>query len=153
MTVTLFMTPNKGCLREMALQTKLEHFLCTISKLSTLFEKKIVLWSKLPEKLKDGIKILTDQMVFWVVDLNNILHVWINISRNVSLLYILMPLYVFLRQDNHIIFQKSVDNCDTIWENLPHVAHGNFAEINKIILKLLCISLFLINFDNTWLWM
>ena len=39
--------------------------------------------------------------------------------------------------------------CDVIWENLPHVAQGNFAEINKIILELLCFSLFLINFDNT----
>ena len=34
--------------------------------------------------------------------------------------------------------------------NLPHVAHGNFVEINKIILKLLCFSWFLINFDNTY---
>ena len=39
--------------------------------------------------------------------------------------------------------------CDTIWENPPHVALGNFAEINKMILKLLRFSLFFINFDNT----
>ena len=38
--------------------------------------------------------------------------------------------------------------CDAIWENPPHVAQGNFAEINKIIFKLLCFSLFFINFDN-----
>ena len=30
----------------------------------------------------------------------------------------------------------------------PHVAQGNFAEIDKIILKSLCFSLFFINFDN-----
>ena len=41
----------------------------------------------------------------------------------------------------------------TIWENPPHVAQGNFAERNKIILKLLCFSLFVINFDNMLLWM
>ena len=39
--------------------------------------------------------------------------------------------------------------CDAIWENPPHVAQGNFAEINKIILELLCFSLLFINFDNT----
>ena len=39
--------------------------------------------------------------------------------------------------------------CDAIWENPPHVAQGNFTEINKIILKLLCFPLFFINFDNT----
>ena len=31
----------------------------------------------------------------------------------------------------------------------PHIAQSNFAEINKLTLKLLCLSLFLINFDNT----
>ena len=34
---------------------------------------------------------------------------------------------------------------DVIWENLPHVAQDNFAEINKILLKLLCFSLFFTN--------
>ena len=38
--------------------------------------------------------------------------------------------------------------CDAIWENLPHVAQGNYAEITKIVLKLLCFSLFLIIFNN-----
>ena len=38
--------------------------------------------------------------------------------------------------------------CDAIWENPSHVAQGSFAEINKIILKLLCFSLFFMNFDN-----
>ena len=39
--------------------------------------------------------------------------------------------------------------CDAIWENLPHVAQDNFAEIHKIIWKLLCFSLFFIYFDIT----
>ena len=38
--------------------------------------------------------------------------------------------------------------CDAIWENPPYVSHGDFTKINKIILKLLCFSLFFINFDN-----
>ena len=33
-------------------------------------------------------------------------------------------------------------------KNPPHVAQGNFAEINKILLKLLRFSKFFINFDN-----
>ena len=39
--------------------------------------------------------------------------------------------------------------CDAIWENPPHVAHGNFAEIQKNNLKIVMFSLFYINFDNT----
>ena len=35
--------------------------------------------------------------------------------------------------------------CDAIWENPPHVAQVSFAEINKLILKLLCFSLFSVN--------
>ena len=27
--------------------------------------------------------------------------------------------------------------CDAMWENLPHVAQGSFAEITKLVLKLL----------------
>ena len=37
---------------------------------------------------------------------------------------------------------------DGIWENMQYVAQGNFAEINKINLKLLCFSLYFINFYN-----
>ena len=33
-------------------------------------------------------------------------------------------------------------NCDAIWETQPHVAQGDFAEINKIVLKLLFSFLF-----------
>ena len=39
------------------------------------------------------------------------------------------------------------DNFDAIWENLPLVAQGNFAEIKKLVLKLLCFSLFLTIFN------
>ena len=45
------------------------------------------------------------------------------------------------------IHMVAVNICDVSWENPPHVT--NFAEINKIILKLLCFSPFFINFDNT----
>ena len=43
---------------------------------------------------------------------------------------------------------RYINKCDAIWENPPHVAQDNFAEINKIILKLLCFSLYFINFDD-----
>ena len=39
--------------------------------------------------------------------------------------------------------------CDAIRENPPHVEQANFAEIKKIILKLLCFSLLYINFEFT----
>ena len=38
--------------------------------------------------------------------------------------------------------RQLVRKCDAIWKNPSHVAQGSFAEINKIILKLLCFSLF-----------
>ena len=41
------------------------------------------------------------------------------------------------------------DICDAIWENPPHVAQRNFAEIKEIILNMLCFLYFFINFDNT----
>ena len=47
------------------------------------------------------------------------------------------------------ISTRHIEICDAIWENPPHVAEGNFAEINQLILKLLCFSLFFISFDNT----
>ena len=34
--------------------------------------------------------------------------------------------------------------CDAVWENLPHIAQGNFAKIKKISLKIL---LFFLIFD------
>ena len=38
--------------------------------------------------------------------------------------------------------RKYLEKCDTIWEKPPLVAEGNFSEINKIIIQLLCFSLF-----------
>ena len=84
-------------LRGTASQTKLKHVLCDISKLSTLYffwNIKSASQSKLSEELKNDTQILVGQAV-WIIDQNNILHIFIDNSRSAWSTIILMHFFFF----------------------------------------------------------
>ena len=51
---------------------------------------------------------------------------------------------VYFVSENLITWKSNT--CDAIWENLPYVTKGNFAEIQKVVLKLLCFFFIIRNF-------
>ena len=121
--------PKSVFLRGKGTQTKIEHVLCAVSKLSTHFEKQ---YDNLEVNCLRNSKMapnLSRLSCFWVIDQHMQNIVLINISRTDWPAKILMPFLSFsynLLQGYHTVFQKCVDNFEIKNKTCSHLVWGAF---------------------------
>ena len=76
--------------------------------------------------------------------------IWMNVVCHLGPLLVMIFSTTWTCMQN-LQWQVQIINayiCNTTWENLQHVIKSNFAETLKLVAKLLCFSLFFIDFNN-----